>query len=85
MIYSMCTKQTSTNNPVMFKLTVGGSGTPTTATTTPPGNTGKSPPAPSGPHVSSTGNVTMQSDGKYVTCTYKQHLNNREQVKKNKI
>ena len=69
----------------MFILTiVGGSGTPTTPTTptTPPGNTGKSPPTPSGPHVSSTGNVTMQPDGRYVTCTYKQHLNNREQVRK---
>ena len=80
----MCTKQTSTDNSVMFIPTIaGGSGTPTT--TTPPGNTDKSPSTPSGPHVSSTGNATMQPDGKYVTCTYKQNLNKREQVKKRKV
>ena len=76
----MCTKQTNVDNPVMLILTtVGGRGAPTT---TPPENTGKSPPTPSGPHVSSTCNATMQPDGKYITCMYKQHLNNREQVKK---
>ena len=80
----MCICALNIDNPVMFILTiVGGSGTPTT--TTPPGNTDKSPSTPTGPHVSITSNVTMQPDGKYVTCMYKQHFNNREQVKKNKI
>ena len=57
----MCTKQTNVDNPVMLILTtVGGRGAPTT---TAPENTGKLPPTPSGPHISSTGNATMQPDG----------------------
>ena len=62
----MCTKQINADNPVMFILTiVGGNGTP--STTTPPG---KSSHTPTGPHVSNTGNVTMQPDGMSHVCTY---------------
>ena len=62
----MCTKQT-TDNAVMFTLTtVGGRGTSIspTAVLTPPGNTDKSPPTPSGP---CTEQANMQPDGKYST------------------
>ena len=59
----MCTKQTNTDNPVMFTI-VGDRRTPTTTTpVTPPGNTGKSPPTPSGPQGSSTDHAKMQPDG----------------------
>ena len=62
------TKQTNTDNAMMFTLTtVGVKETLTTPTTvtTPQVNTDKSPPTPSGPQSSSTSNVNMQPDGKY--------------------
>ena len=63
----LCTKQTSTDNPVMFTRTpVGGRGTPATLTT-PPGNTDKSAPTPSEPQGASTDHANMPSDGRYLT------------------
>ena len=71
MYMRMCTKQT-TDNAVMFTpTTVGGRGTieeiTPTIVLTPPGNTGKSPPTPSGPQGSITKQANMQPDGKYPT------------------
>ena len=47
----------------------GGNRTPTTGTT-PPGNTDKSPPTPSGPQGSGTDYANMQLDGKYHSELY---------------
>ena len=59
----MCTKQTNTDNPVMFTI-VGVGRTPTTTTpVTLPGNTDRSPPTTSGPQGSSTDHANMQPDG----------------------
>ena len=59
-----CTTEANSDN----LATVGGTGTLTTPTTvtTPPGNTDKSHPTPSGPQGSSTDHANMQLDGKYV-------------------
>ena len=77
----MCTKQTNTENPVMFAPVVVGRGTPTistaivtrgtptapTSVTAPQGNADRSPPTPSGPQASSMDHATMKLDGKYLT------------------
>ena len=86
----MCTKQTGTDNPVMFtQTTVGGRETPTI--TTPPGNTDKSPPTPSGPRGSSTDHANMQLDGKIdgielsKKCTYTPRIYRATKQKEKRI
>ena len=58
----MYTKQTNTDNPVMFTI-VGDRTSTTTTPVTPPWNTDKSSPTPSGPQGSSTDHANMQPDG----------------------